>query len=152
MSFPGAVLIAHLLLSSMAPPDTCLSGTIAPRVTKSHLAGAQEVVGVRVEQVEHLPYAQCRAIMLALSVERSTRIEVGQRFVVQTHCADANTLMKHADEWVYSDVPVVGEEGRFYVPRHGVTPPGSHYVAARNEALLAETAAASNPGQRDCAG
>lgn len=108
---------------------------------------------MRVEGVERLSDARCRTIMLALSVQRSARIEAGQRFVAETHCADANTLMKHADAWIYSDVPVVGEEGRFYVPRLGFVPPGSHYVATRNEALLSATAVEENAsGPRRCTG
>ena len=90
--------------------------------------------------------------MLARSIERSSRIEVGQRFVVETYCADANTLLKHADEWIYSDVPVVGEVGRFYVPRHDVVPPGAYYVAARNEALLADRRTGPAASSTRCAG
>jgi hypothetical protein len=114
MNVPAAALIVSTLVGSASPPTTCLSGTIAPRVTKADLANAQEIVGVTVETVERLPYSRCRTAMLARSVERSLRIQVGQRFVVETRCADANTLLQHADEWIYSDVPVVGEAGRFY--------------------------------------
>ena len=153
MNFPAAALIVSFAMSSATPPTTCLSGSIAPRVSKADLANAQEIVGVTVESVERLPYARCRTVMLTRSVERSSRHQVGQRFVVETRCADANTMMEHADEWIYSDVPVAGEEGRFYVPRPDVVPPGSHYVAARNEALLSDTrvAQAGTPSGR-CAG
>lgn len=153
INFPAAALIVSSLVSSASPPTTCLSGTIAPRVSKADLANAQEIIGVTVESVEYLPYSRCRTVMLTRSVERSPRLQVGQRFVAETHCADANTLLQHADEWIYSDVPVVGEEGRFYVPRHDVVPPGAYYVAARNETSLADTriAQAGTPAGR-CAG
>ena len=153
MNFPAAALILSYLVGSAPPPTTCLSGTIAPRVSKADLANAQEIVGVTVETVERLPYSRCRTVMLVGSVERSPRIQVGQRFVVETRCADANTLMEHPDEWIYSDVPVVGEGGRFYAPRHDVVPPGAYYLAVGNEASLADTriAQAGTPASR-CAG
>lgn len=109
--------------------DTCLSGTIAPRVSEADLATAQAVVGVKVEKVELLPYTRCRAIMVALTVEGHVHYKVGDRFTVDTHCANADTLLQHPDEWIYSDIPVAGEEGRLYIPPNGFVPPGSHYVA-----------------------
>lgn len=155
MQFIFPALIASLVLSQ-GPPTTCISGHLAPRVTKADLAAAVDVIAVRIEQVGSLPYQQCETIMLVEAVEKTESapwFKVGDRFVQQTHCADANTLLPHEEMWTFSDVPVVGERGRLYIPRYDVTPPGSYYVAERNEPMLAETRlAAADSGYRGCAG
>lgn len=109
--------------------NTCLTGTVAPRVSGADLAAAQAVVGVKVEKVELLPYTRCRATMVALTIEGNVSYKIGERFAVDTHCANDNTLLQNPDEWIYSDVPVAGEEGRLYIPHFDVLPPGSHYIA-----------------------
>ena len=128
----AAMLITSCLHSPAATQPvqyTCLTGTIAPRVSMADLATAQAVVGVKVEKVELLPYTMCRATMVALTVEGNVLYKVGERFRVDTHCANADTLLEHPDEWIYSDIPVAGEEGRLYIPPYDFVPPGSHYVA-----------------------
>lgn len=126
----------HSPAAAQPGQDTCLTGTIAPRVSEADLAIAQAVVGVKVEKVELLPYTRCRATMVALTVEGNVHYKVGERFTVDTHCANANTLLQHPDEWIYSDIPVAGEEGQLYIPPFNVLPPGYHYVANDKKMLI----------------
>jgi hypothetical protein len=151
VNFAALAVIGALAAAATQPVhNTCVSGTPTPRVSQADMASAQAVIGVKVEQVERLPYTRCRSTLLALWAEGSSMYKAGERFTVETHCANANTLLRHPDAWIYSDVPVVGEQGRLYIPPANVVPPGSHYVADRNQGTL--EAARTGHDQAGCSG
>jgi hypothetical protein len=135
------------------PPNTCLTGYLAPKIRAADLVSAEQILLVDVAEVTNPSAYYCKVKATVLEVEKGDRFSVGQALDFSTRCAGEGSVIQHDDAWLYSDVPVKGKPGRLYYPAYNFVPPGPYFLdipASDAQALAANKLAGGETPQRLC--
>lgn len=135
------------------PPNTCVTGYLAPKIRAADLVSAEQILVVDVAEVTNPSAYYCKVKATVIEVEKGETFSVGQALDFSTHCAGEGSVIQHDDAWLYSDVPVKGKPGRLYYPAYNFMPPGPYFLdipASDAQALAANKLAGGETPQRLC--